>query len=128
MIAIPLDDKDSTKLSKLYGNAPYFALLNEKDKSIGVVENKELGKGPKSAEYLKTLGVSSTVYYHMGEGVYKSFVKNGMDVFTAEHNEYTFDEIFKLKSLNSLTKLDDSNFDDLLDPGDNGACKCGCND
>lgn len=128
MIAIPLDNQESTVLSELYGNAPFFALLDSETGTFKVVENEEVGNGPKSADFLKTLGVSSTIYYHMGEGVYKSFVKNGLDVFTSDHTKYTLDEIFDLSLNDKLLKLNDTNYKELLDPGSAGACKCGCND
>ncbi len=128
MIAIPLDNKESTVLSELYGNAPFFALLDKNTGTFKVVENDEVGNGPKSAEFLKTLGVDSTIYYHMGEGVYKSFIKNGLEVFTSDHTKYTLDEIFDLSLNEKLLKLNDSNYKELLDPGSAGACKCGCND
>ncbi len=128
MIAIPLDKKDSTTLSDLYGNAPFFALLDTNTGSFKVIENEVQGEGPKSADFLKSKGVSSTVFYHMGEGVYKSFVKNGMDIFSSDHAYYTLEEIFQ-NSLNSnLLKLDDSNYKELLDPGNGSACTCGCED
>ena len=128
MIAIPLDEKQSTKISKLYGNAPFFALLDIETGSFKVVENEEIGKGPKSAPFLKTQGVDSTVYYHMGEGVYNSFKDNDMEVYTADHNFYTLDEIFTLSLANSLIKLDESNYNNLLDPGESSSCNCACND
>lgn len=128
MIAIPLDTKESTKISKLYGNAPFFALLDKETGSFKVVENDELGKGPKSAPFLKSHGVASTVYYHMGEGVYNSFKENDMEVYTSDHNFYSLDEIYNLSLNDKLIKLDDSNYNELLDPGDNGSCKCGCNE
>jgi len=73
MLAIPLDEKKSTTISKLYGNAPYFGLFD--GKKLNVIENEVCGNGPKSAQFLKDKGASSTVYYHMGEGVYKAFAR-----------------------------------------------------
>ncbi|MGB5868475.1 MAG: hypothetical protein WBG69_11445 [Arcobacteraceae bacterium] len=40
MLAIPLDTKNSTTLSKLYGKAPYFALLNMTTKQYSVTQNE----------------------------------------------------------------------------------------
>ncbi len=128
MIAIPLDTKESTIISKLYGKAPFFALLDKETGSFTVVKNEELGKGPQSAGFLKTFGVDSTIYYHMGEGVYKSFVENEMSVYTTDHNSYTLDEIYLLSLNDNLTKLNESNYDELLDPGESGSCKCACNE
>ena len=128
MIAIPLDDKHSTTLSELYGNAPFFALLDLETGVFNTIENEAVGNGPKSAPFLKEHGATSTVYYHMGEGVYKAFVSNGMGVTTAEHAHLTIDEIY-LKCLdNKLTELHEDNYKSLLDPGNGGSCKCGCED
>jgi predicted Fe-Mo cluster-binding NifX family protein len=126
MIAIPLDTKDSTTLSKLYGKAPYFALLNKQTGQFSVIENEVIGKGPKSADFLKSKNASSTIFYHMGEGVYKSFEKNNMDVFTSNYNNYTLKEIFKNSRDEKLTKLDSTNYDKLLDPGAGETCTCEC--
>jgi len=126
MIAIPIDTKESTTLSELYGRVPYFALLDIQTGSFTVVENEVKGQGPKSAEFLKPLGVEATVFYHMGEGVYKSFVKNGMDVYSSEHQHLSIDEIYRAFKEGTLAKLDESNCDKLLDPGEGQTCNCGC--
>ncbi len=126
MLAIPLDEKNSTTISQLFGKAPFFGLYDGED--FKVIENEVKGDGPASADFLKQHGVTSTVFYHMGEGVYKSFVKNGMDVFTAEHTELEISKAHELKKSGQLLKLDDSNYKELLDPGNGGSCQCGCED
>lgn len=126
MIAIPLDNENSTTLSELYGNAPFFALLDTQTGNYKVVENEVKGKGPKSADFLKEKGAASTIFYHMGEGVYNSFVKNDMEIFTSEHTNYTIEEIYQSSLSSNLLKLDDSNYKELLDPGNGSVCTCGC--
>lgn len=126
MIAIPLDDQHSTTLSELYGNAPYFALLDLDTGMFKTIENEVVGKGPKSAPYLKEHGATATVFYHMGDGVYKAFASNGMDVCTAEHQHLTIDEIYLLCLDDRLTKLHEDNYKSLLDPGSGANCTCGC--
>jgi len=126
MLAIPLDDKSSITLSKLYGKAPYFALLNMQTGKYKVIENEVIGEGPKSASFLKTKNATATIFYHMGEGVYKSFEKNCMDVFCADYNEYTIDEIYENLLSNKTIQLNSSNYNELLDPGENETCTCGC--
>lgn len=127
MLAIPLDNEQSTTLSKLYGKAPFFALLDMETGSFKVVTNEVKGQGPKSADFLKSQGATGTIYYHMGEGVYKSFEKNSMDVFCADYNAFSIEDIFKNIQNNTLTKVDSTNYDKLLDPGEGETCKCGCN-
>ncbi len=128
MIAIPLDNEQATTLSKLYGKAPFFALLDTQTGGFKVVENEVKGQGPKSADFLKSQGATSMIYYHMGEGVYKSFEKNNMDVFCADYNAFSIEEIFNNALSDNLTKVDNTNCDKLLDPGEGETCKCGCND
>ena len=127
MLAIPIDSPSSTIISELYGNAPYFALMDESGKVL-VIENLESGNGPKCAPFLRTKGANSTLFYHMGEGVYKSFVKSAMSVYSVEKNAYSFDEIYQKMQSDSLPKLTDENYELLLDPGTTGSCKCGCNE
>ena len=126
MLAIPLDTGDSTTLSKLYGKAPFFALLDTEIGSFKVVENEVMGKGPKSAEFLKSVGADSTIFYHMGEGVYKSFEENSMDVYCADYKKDSIEDIYRNMKKDSYKKLDSSNYNDLLDPGEGETCKCEC--
>jgi predicted Fe-Mo cluster-binding NifX family protein len=124
MLAIPLDENKSTTISKLFGNAPYFALYD--GVKLNVVKNEVCANGPASAKFLKDMGATSTVYYHMGEGVYKAFIENDMDVYSSQHNEYLISQAYEMLESDGLIKLDDSNYKELLDPGSNGECKCGC--
>ena len=126
MLAIPLDTKDSTTLSELYGRAPFFALLDTEIGSFKVIENEVVGKGPKSGDFLKDKGATSTIFYHMGEGVYKSFDKNGMDVFCADYCHDSIDQIFQKLRSSEYAKLEESNYQKLLDPGSGEVCTCGC--
>jgi predicted Fe-Mo cluster-binding NifX family protein len=126
MIAIPIDSKTTTAVSKLYGNAPFFATLNLEDGSFKVVTNQKKGSGLEIAPFLKGLGVEGTVYKHMGEGVYKSFERLGMDVFCCASDSSSIEDIYQGFKTKAFTKLDASNFESLLDPGEGGKCKCGC--
>ncbi|HHH18924.1 MAG TPA: dinitrogenase iron-molybdenum cofactor biosynthesis protein [Campylobacterales bacterium] len=127
MIAIPLDTTESIKISKLYGNAPYFALLDPVTGDVTTIENIECGNGPKSATFLSGLDVKGTLFYHMGEGVYKAFDQEGIAVFTVDKQELTLGEIAEVAERDGFVKLDSSNYKSLLDPGTaTGACQCGC--
>lgn len=126
MLAIPLDNEFDTNISELFGQAPYFGLLNLSDGELSVVKNEVMGEGPKSAAFLRSYGVNSAVYYHMGEGVYNSFVKNSMDVYTTEHTKLSLNEIHEKYVKKQLHKVDSSNYKEKLDPGNGGSCSCGC--
>lgn len=125
MLAIPLDKKDSTTISELYGKAPFFALLDSNVGHFKVVENEVRGSGPKSASFLASLGVSSTIFYHMGEGVYKSFEDEKMSVYTVEHTKCSIDEIYRNMKSSKFQKLTPANYSTLLDSGESD-CSCGC--
>jgi len=126
MLAIPIDKQSATTISKLYGNAPYFALVDE-DLSVIVIDNIECGNGPKIAPFLKSIDVTSTVFYHMGEGVYSGFVDNDIAVYTAQKKPYTLDELYSDMKHERLQKLDSDNYKTLLDSGATSSCQCGCN-
>jgi len=126
MVAIPLNTIDETKISELYGNAPFFALLNTKSGAYTVVENDEIGSGSQIAPFLKGLGATGTMFYHMGDGVYKAFEKEAISVYKADRLSMTIDEINQSFSNQELIKLDSDNCEILLDPGENATCKCGC--
>ncbi len=75
MIAIPLEKKESTVISKLYGNTPYFAFLDEETGTFKVVENKGCGDGIDTAKFISSQNVDSTIFYHMGEKIFNILKK-----------------------------------------------------
>lgn len=123
MIAIPLNKKSSTVISELYGNAPFFAILDMSSGSFTVEENKGCGDGLDTAEFVKNMGASSTIFYHMGEGVYNSLTKNGIEVISATKNHFTIDDIYRLILNNGQKTLNENNYKDLLDSG-TSSCTC----
>lgn len=125
MLAIPLDAKDTTIISTMYGNAKFFALLDEQTGEFSVIENSECGNGINGANFLKDKGITSTIFYHMGEGLYKIYEQNDIDVFTCKKELMSLDSIYIKYLQNGLQKLDNSNYKELLDSG-SGPCKCGC--
>jgi len=125
MIAIPLSKSSTTLISDLYGNAPYFALLDLTSGYFSVVENKACGNGIETAQYVKDLGVSSTIFYHMGEGVYNSLSLGGIKVYSAAKAFLTIEEIYRKILNDSCILVTQSNCDTLLDPG-TSSCSCEC--
>ena len=128
MIAIPLDTKESQTMSKYYGNAPYFVMLDTASGDFEVIKNDACGNGLDTAKFLIGKGSTQTLFYYMGDGVYREFAKSGVEVFSCGQKIYTLDEIYKEFMSNSFTKLDEGNFKELLDPGESGSCSCGCED
>jgi predicted Fe-Mo cluster-binding NifX family protein len=125
MIAIPLSKIDSTVISDLYGNAPYFALLDLTSGYFSVVENKGCGNGIDTAQCVKELDASGTIFYHMGEGVFNYLDENKVKVYSASKVYLTIEDIYR-SFLNETTKLvTKANCDSLLDPGTT-SCSCEC--
>lgn len=125
MLAIPISKQTSTTISDLYGNVPFFAILDPLEGCFSVVANEEQGNGLKIAGFLSKHKVTSTIFYHMGEGVYASCLENNIAVYKATSKINTIDEIFFKFRDGGFVKLNEVNYKDLLDSGTN-SCKCGC--
>jgi len=125
MLAIPISNRTSTTISDLFGNTPFFILLDEEEGCFTVITNEEKGNGLKIASFLAKHGVTKTIFYHMGEGVYQSCLENNITVYKANSKTNTIDEIFTQLFHNEFTKLDSTNYKTLLDSG-TSSCKCGC--
>ena len=61
----------------------------------------------------------------MGEGVYKSCVDSQVEVYKSLSGIDTIDSIYFGFLNGKFTKLDETNYKDLLDSG-TSSCKCGC--
>lgn len=123
MISIPIDSKSSTVISELYGNAPYFALLDVNSGLFKVVKNKEIGNGPKVVPFLKDLGTSKTVFTHMGEKLFSLYDEASIEVFTCKDKNASIDAIYNDYLMESLLQLDQTNYKDLVD---SDCTSCGC--
>lgn len=123
MIAIPLSKSRSTEISDLYGNASHFALLDLVSGYFTVKENKGCGDGVDTANCVKDLGASSTIFYHMGEGVFNQLDKNGVKVYSASKVYLTIEEIFRKFLKDEYKLVTKDNCDDLLD---SGSLPCSC--
>ena len=95
MIAIPLDKKESTTISKLYGNTPYFAFLNEETGTFKVVENTACGDGMNTAEFISKQNINSTIFYYMGEKVFDNLKEKGLKVYSCLQTHLSIDEIYQ---------------------------------
>ncbi|WP_419770956.1 MAG: NifB/NifX family molybdenum-iron cluster-binding protein [Candidatus Marinarcus sp.] len=121
MIAIPLDTKDSTLISKLYGSAPFFALMDAQTGTFRVVENEGAGDGEDTANFVSSTGTTCTIFYHMGEGLYKCLNENDVDVYSSLQVELTLEDIYVGFLKNDFKKLDDNNVSTLINSGN---CTC----
>ena len=123
MIAIPLEKNESTVISSLYGNSPYFALLNEETGTFKVVVNKGCGDGIETAKFISEQKVDSTFFYHMGEGVYNFLQSNGLKVYSSFKNYLSIDEIYRELLSSSCKEVIKENCSTLLDSG-SSSCTC----
>lgn len=123
MIAIPLDNKESTVISKLYGNSAYFALLNEETGAFKVLKNIACGDGMDTAKFITSLKVDSTIFYYMGEKVYDNLKEKGLKVYSCLKTHLSIDEIYQNLLNDKCQEVTNENSSALLDSG-NSACTC----
>jgi predicted Fe-Mo cluster-binding NifX family protein len=127
MIAIPLENSKSTTIADLYGNAPYFAMLNTTSGDFKVVENSGCGNGLDTAKCVKDSGATSTIFYHMGDGVFKFLDENDVKVYTVAKTYLSIDDIYKRFLKDDFKLVTKENSSVLLDSG-TASCNCECND
>ncbi len=125
MIAIPLNDKNATTISDLYGNAPHFALLDTVTGSFKVEANKGCGNGVETAKCVKEMGATSTIFYHMGEAIFDFFDNNEVKVYCASKVFLTIEEIYRKVLKNNCKLITAANAETFLDPG-TSSCSCEC--
>lgn len=123
MVAIPLSESSSTTLSDLYGNATHFALLDTTSGYFKVAENDGCGDGVDTANCVKDLGATSTIFYHMGEGVFNQLDENGVKVYSASKVYLTIEEIYRKFLKGDCKLVTKENSDSLLDTG-SSSCTC----
>ena len=125
MIAIPLDKKDSTTISELFGNTAYFAFLNEETGHFKVVKNQGCGDGLETAKFLSAQQINSTIFFHMGEGIFNFLQENGTKVYSCVKNYLSIDEIYRQFLTNKSKEVTKANSSTLLDSGmPSGSCAC----
>lgn len=123
MIAIPLDNEDSTQISKLYGNSAFFAFLDEETGSFKVVENPACGDGINTAKFISSQNIDSTIFYYMGDKVYDYLIEKGLKVYICLKTHLSIDAIYMQLSTCDCIEVTKENSSALLDSG-NGGCAC----
>ncbi|MDD2640784.1 MAG: NifB/NifX family molybdenum-iron cluster-binding protein [Arcobacteraceae bacterium] len=121
MLAIPIDTPNSTVISQLYGNAPFFALMDLNSGNFSVVKNEGLGDGEDTAQFVANSGTSCTIFYHMGEGLFNRLQESNINVYSCAKVDVTLDEIYINCLQNDFKLLDANNATALLDAG---TCTC----
>ena len=87
------------------------------------MENEACGNGPKVVLFLKDLGTSKTVFTHMGEKLFSLYDEASVEVFTCKDKQASIDTIYNDYLMESLLKLDATNYKDLVD---SGCTSCDC--
>lgn len=123
MIAIPLSNNESTTISDLFGNAPFFALLDPVSGYFKVKENKGCGDGVDTAVCVKDLGATSTIFYHMGEGVFNQLDTDGIKVYSSSKIYMSIEEIYRKYLKGECKLVTKDNCESLLDSGST-SCNC----
>lgn len=123
MIAIPLSNSESTTISDLFGNAPYFALLDPVSGYFKVKENKGCGDGIDTANCVKELGATSTFFYHMGEGVFNKLDEDEIKVYSSSKSYMTIEDIYRKYLKDECKLVTKDNCQSLLDSGST-SCSC----
>jgi predicted Fe-Mo cluster-binding NifX family protein len=128
MIAIPVESPSSDTMStKLFGNAPFFALVDPKNRQSTIVPNEGCGNGIKTASFLLEQGASSAVYGFLGDGPFHVMVRGGMEVYWLGKEAMQLDKAIETALSQTLIRVTPENADQYLDPGTAaGACECGC--
>jgi len=122
MLAIPIDTAQSTVISELYGNAPFFALMDLNTGNFSVVKNEGLGDGEDTAQFIANSGISCTIFYHMGEGLFNRLQESDIKVYSCAKVAVNLDEIYLTFLQNDFKLLTPTNALSLLDSG-NCTCK-----
>lgn len=122
MIAIPLDEPLGTTISHLYGNAKYMALLDLETGIHKVVKNEGCGDGEETAKFVANQGITSTLFYHMGEGIFNYFDAKSIKVYSVSKIFTSLEEVYRNFSKRSYKQVTKSNASSLLDTG-HCACK-----
>ena len=129
MIAIPVESNSTMTMStKLFGNAPFFAMVDPKSKAHHIIPNEGCGNGIKTANYLLEKGATSAVYGFLGDGPFHVMVREGMSVYWLGKEPLPLNHAIDLSTSRSLIRVTPENASLYLDPGTTaGACECGCN-
>lgn len=122
MLAIPIDTAQSTVISELYGNAPFFAFMDLHTGNFSVVKNEGLGDGEDTAQFIANSKVGSTIFYHMGEGLFNRLNDANVKVYSCAKVAVNLDEIYRNFLQNDFKLLTSANALSLLDSG-NCTCK-----
>ena len=128
MLALPVKsaDEQTPTVAALYGNAQFFALVEENG-AFKVVANAGQGNGIETGKFLLSRGVDTTLYIHLGQGPFKTLNAGGCKVFYLGKEEMPLEEAVALYKSGKLPEVTPENMKELLDPGTpQGECQCGC--
>ena len=128
MIAIPVESATPTIMSsKLFGNAPMFAIYEPQEEQYFIIRNSGEGNGMETAKFLKEQGVKSVLYTHLGEGLFNALHKDNINVYYLGKESISVTKIIENYFEDGFVKVEPENAKELLDPGTSSDnCQCGC--
>ncbi len=129
MIAIPVETekKEGAVIVPLYGNAEYFAFVDEATGKVEILKNTEAGNGIKTAKFLVEKGATKTAYIHLGDGPFGELEKSGVAVYCVGKEPMSVEKVVEGIVADSFAQVTKANAKELLDPGTPaGDCRCGC--
>lgn len=129
MIAIPVEsDVEEPITTKLFGNAPFFALVDPKTSEKKIISNEGCGNGVHTANFLIAQGATRALYGFLGDGPFHVMHREGTEVYWLGKETMPLDQAIQAALNDSLVRVTLENSSQYLDSGtNNGSCECGCN-
>ncbi len=129
MIAIPVDAQTGIRqpVSQYYGHVGYFALYDNQGKLLEVIASESKGSGEGISRQLAALGVTRTLFRHLGDKLYGWLQGQGIEVYALEARSFDSDQAALALAAGRLPLVTAQNAKALLDPAGKGdGCSCGC--
>lgn len=129
MIAVPVDvpSHSSQPVSRYYGNVAYFALYDLQGQMQDIVMNEAKGSGEDISKYLSGLGVTHTLFRHLGDKLFDWLQKQSITAYALEQRNIQSTDAAKALIAGDLPLVDETNAHSLLDPsGKSQGCECDC--
>ncbi len=112
-IAIPIKapkENVAIKISPLFGEVKFFGFYDKSSKHIDIYRNP-VEKGGPVIRMLLHFGIKDLIVLHMGFGAYNLAISNGMNVYFAEDDKKTLDDVVKLYENNELELVTPDKFE-----------------
>lgn len=117
MIAMPVKmAKSDSAISSLFGKAKYFALYDEKAKTLEFVKNDEQG-GRQVVEMLKNHGVDTVIFQQMGGSPFMLLHSSGIRAYHVGEGRVVIEEALERFYQGGLIRVTAENMADFVEKG-----------